>query len=98
VIRVRDPAFETMVEQLSADDPAFVRRMNALAGSRTTKRTVLAVLLWTIAPVCIVIGGGTGLLMGLIAAAYGAHLMWTRSLFTANGQTPTPRRRPGAPL
>ena len=94
--------FDDMVTRLRADDPAFVRSIDNLAHPRRRLRVTLAVLLWTIAPVCIVYGGWTGLLMAVVAAAYGAHLMARRSGLGAEADGfswwSNSRRRPGASL
>ena len=67
--------FDGMVMRLSEDDPDFVRRVDRLTRPRHRLRERLAILLWTIAPLCIVYGGGTGLIMAIVAVVYGAHLM-----------------------
>jgi hypothetical protein len=62
----------------------------------------VAVLLWTIAPFCIVLGGWTGLFIAIAAAGYGANLMSKRSGTT--GETTdefswwSSGKRPGASL
>lgn len=73
-----DPAFDAIVSRLRADDPGFVRRVRELDEPRGTARLVLAVLLWTLAPLCIVLGGWTGAIMAMVGGAYGAHLMRPR--------------------
>jgi hypothetical protein len=105
VVTVLDPnekyLFDDMVAQLRADDPAFVRAIDQLAHPRRRLRVTLAVLLWTIAPVCIVYGGWTGLLMAVVGAAYGAHLMAKRSGLGAEADGFSwwsTRRRPGASI
>ncbi len=94
--------FDDMVAQLRADDPAFVRSIDELAHPRRRLRVTIAVLMWTLAPVCIVYGGWTGLIMAVVAAAYGAHLMAKRTGLAgeADGFSwwSSPRRRPGAAL
>jgi hypothetical protein len=97
---MRDPAFEAIVARLRADDPEFTSRMQKLGGPPAKKRVGLAVLLWTMAPVCIVFGGWTGLFIAVVAVAYGAYLKWSGSMFTAAGTHPSlqRRRRPGASL
>ncbi|GAA3345530.1 hypothetical protein GCM10020358_52990 [Amorphoplanes nipponensis] len=97
---MRDPAFEAIVARLCADDPEFARRMSEPGGPPSKKRMVLAVLLWTIAPVCVFLGGATGVLMAVVAVAYAAYLRWSGSLFVAAGSRTTlpRRRRPGASL
>jgi hypothetical protein len=97
---MRDPAFEAIVARLCADDPEFTGRMKKLGGPPSKTRVGLAVLLWAIAPVCVVLGGWTGLLMAVIAVAYGSYLKWSASMFAAAGSHESlPRRRhPGASL
>ncbi|MFI7596625.1 DUF3040 domain-containing protein [Actinoplanes sp. NPDC049681] len=74
-----DPAFDAIVAGLRADDPAFADRLDKLGEPRPPWRPALAVLLWTIAPMCIVLGGWTGGMIAVIAGAYGTHLMRTPS-------------------
>jgi len=95
---VTDPAFDAIVSQLRADDPDFVRRVRKLADPRGTARLVLAVLLWTLAPMCIVLGGWTGAILALAGGAYGAFLMRPREQPVAGSGDPVHHRRPGAPL
>jgi len=66
--------FDSMVRQLRAGDPRFTRRIDRLGAPRRRLRTTLAILLWIATPVCIVVGGWTGFFMGVVGAAYGAHL------------------------
>ena len=91
-------AFDGMVSRLRDEDPGFTRRVERIGRPRRKFRLGLAVLLWTLAPVCIVFGGWTGVLMAAVGVAYGAILVakhdgrdrpaawWTSS-----------NRRPGAP-
>ncbi|MEV4343687.1 DUF3040 domain-containing protein [Actinoplanes sp. NPDC049596] len=78
-------AFDGMVSQLREIDPRFCRRVDRMSKPKRGLRTVLAVLLWTTAPLCIVFGGWTGLLMAALAVGYGTFL-WTKR----NGNTPAP--------
>jgi DUF3040 family protein len=93
-------AFDGMVAQIRAEDPLFVRRIDRLGRPRRRLRTALAVLLWAMAPVCIVLGGWTGVLMAVVGVAYGAHLMIRRGM--PDGEfswwSSSPNRRPGASL
>ncbi|GAA3957368.1 DUF3040 domain-containing protein [Actinoplanes auranticolor] len=97
---MRDPAFEAIVARLCADDPEFTSRMKKLGGPPSKKRVGLAVLLWALAPVCVVFGGWTGLLTAVIAVAYGSYLRWSGSMFAAADfrRSLPRRRRPGASL
>jgi Protein of unknown function (DUF3040) len=105
VVTVLDPhekhVFDDMVSQLGADDPKFVARVDKLGHPRRRFRKALAILLWIIAPICAVVGGWTGIFMGLAAAGYAAHLM-TRRTGLPGGEGfswwSSPRRRPGASL
>jgi hypothetical protein len=106
VVIVLDPnekyRFDELVARLCTDDPRFARSVDKLAHPRRRLRVTLAVLLWTVAPVFILYGGWTGLLMALVAAAYGAHLMAKRSGLGEESDgfswwSPS-RRRPGASL
>ncbi|MCA2215748.1 DUF3040 domain-containing protein [Jidongwangia harbinensis] len=71
--------FDGMVMHLRAADPAFERRLDRLVHPRRRLRVALAVLLWTLVPVCILLGGWTGLLLAMLASGYGAHLMTRRT-------------------
>ncbi|MEV8509260.1 DUF3040 domain-containing protein [Actinoplanes sp. NPDC051475] len=74
-----DPAFDAIVSGLRAEDAGFVDRLEKLGDPRRKMRLTLAVLLWTVAPLCIVLGGWTGVLVAVIAGGYGTHLMRTPS-------------------
>lgn len=94
--------FDDITAQLRADDPAFVRTIDRIAHPRRRLRVTLAVLLWTLVPACIVFGGWTGLILAVVGAAYGAHLMARRTGLGAEADGfswwSTPRKRPGAAL
>ena len=90
--------FDDLVTRLHTDDPAFVRRTEKLGSPRSTKRVGFAVLLWTLAPICVVFGGWTGLLFALAAIAWGTHLLLTGRTPTLTRTKPKSRRRPGASL
>jgi hypothetical protein len=105
VVAVLDPqdkyAFDGMVARIHADDPTFVRRLDRLGLPRRRFRTTMAILLWTMAPFCIVLGGWTGLFMAVAAAGYGAHLMTKRSGMTGDTKDFSwwsSGKRPGASL
>jgi hypothetical protein len=68
-----------LVTRLRADDPGFTDKLDRMCRPRQRLRVVLAVLLWTVAPLCIVLGGWTGVPMAAVAAGFGAHLMTRRS-------------------
>ena len=90
--------FDGLVNRLRDEDPSFSRKIERLGRPRRKLRRALAVLLWTIAPVCIVFGGWTGLLMAVVAVSYGTLLVNRR-----NGMDGEPagrssaNRRPEAP-
>ncbi|MFI5893037.1 DUF3040 domain-containing protein [Actinoplanes sp. NPDC051513] len=67
--------FDGMVTQLRADDPRFTQRVDRMCRPKQRLYTTMAILLWTMAPLCIVFGGWTGVIMAVVATAYGAHLM-----------------------
>jgi len=73
--------FDDMVTQLRAADPKFVRRVHHIGNPRRELRIAMAALLWVMAPVCIYFGGWTGLLMAVLGAGYGTHLLLKRSGF-----------------
>lgn len=101
MVPVLDPnekvVFDGMVSRLRDEDPNFLRKIDRLGRPRRKMRVTLAVLLWTLAPVSIVFGGWTGLLMAVVAVAYGALLVTRRD---GMGVQPTwwssSNRRPGA--
>jgi hypothetical protein len=78
VVIVLDPVekriFDGLVTQLRADDPGFLTRLDKLEHPRHRRRRVLAILLWIAAPICIIFGGWTGLLMAMVAVGYGILL------------------------
>jgi len=102
VVPVLDPhekhVFDGMVSQLRVQDPRFVRRVARLGKPRGRLRLIAAVLLWTLAPVCIVFGGWTGLFMAVVAVAYGAYLVNRRGGVTVQpAWWSSPNRHPEAP-
>ena len=93
--------FDGLVKQLRADDPTFVRRIDRLGYPRRRRRTFAAVLLWTIAPVCMFLGGWTGFFMGVTAIGYATYLALHKpGLAGGSGFAwwSSSRRRPGASL
>lgn len=89
--------FDGMVSQLRTDDPKFDRRLTRIAGPRRNLRLGLAILLWTVAPVCIYLGGWTGLIMAVVAVSYGVRLLMTMPHHNSSPYGKS-RRRPGASL
>lgn len=71
--------FEGMVSRLRADDPRFAQKVDRMCRPRKQLYLVMAILLWTMAPISIVYGGWTGVLMAAIGGGYGAHLMAKRA-------------------
>ena len=94
--------FDGLVTQLRADDPNFLARLDKLEHPRRRWRVVLAVLLWTAAPICVILGGWTGLFMAMVAVGYGMMLASKRpGLAGGHGfswWSTSPGRHPGAPL
>lgn len=88
--------FDAMVTRLGTEDPDFVRRIDRIGRPRRRLRTTLAILLWTIAPFCIVLGGWTGLFMAVGAVGYGAHLFAKRRGRADQSSWSSSHRRPGA--
>jgi hypothetical protein len=70
--------FDGMVTQLRENDPRFSQRVDRMCRPRRRLYMAMAILLWMIAPVCIVFGGWTGIFMAVVGIAYGAHLMQKR--------------------
>ncbi len=66
--------FAGLMERLQAEDPNFARR----AANPPRWWATIGVLLWTAAPICIVLGGWTGLIEGILAGIYGSHLLRKR--------------------
>lgn len=90
--------FDEMVTFLRADDPRFLRRIGRLNRPRRIRNTALAILLWMLAPICIVFGGWTGVLLAAIGSCYGAYLITHRDRRAGSGHSwwsPAPHR-PGA--
>jgi hypothetical protein len=71
--------FDGMVTQLRADDPRFSQRVDRMCRPRRRLYMTMAILLWTMAPFCIVFGGWTGIIMAVVGSAYGVHLMNKRN-------------------
>jgi DUF3040 family protein len=98
VVPVLDPqekvVFDGMVTQLRAGDPRLAQRLDRMCRPRRRLRTTIAILLWTLAPLCIVFGGWTGLIMAVVAVGYGCAIYFRRGL-GAGETTSSSRRRPG---
>lgn len=92
-------AFDGLVTQLRGDS-AFASRIDRIAHPRRRPRQAIAVVLWIIAPFCVVIGGWTGFLIAVVAAGYAGYLLSKRtSLADGVGfRWSLPRRRPGASI
>jgi DUF3040 family protein len=86
--------FDEMVTFLRGD-PRFQRRIGRLSRPHRRRNTVLAILLWTLAPVCIVFGGWTGILMAAVGTAYGVYLITHRDRRAGRGRYWS-SHRPGA--
>jgi Protein of unknown function (DUF3040) len=105
VVTVLDPheksVFDGMVHQLRSEDPKFAERLGRVGGHRRRLRKITAILLWIIAPICVVVGGWTGFFMAIAAVGYATHLM-TKKTGLAGGSGfswwSSPGRRPGASL
>jgi hypothetical protein len=91
-------AFDGLVSRLRDEDPTFLRKIERIGRPRRTLRVALAVLLWTLAPVCIVFGGWTGVLFAVVGGAYGAYLVSKRDGRSGQPAWWSSSRRPGAPL
>jgi len=83
-------AFDGLVTQMRTDDPHFTRRLDRLSRPRPRMRLMLAILLWTFAPISLAVGGWTGALMAFLAIAYGTWLYRKRH---GTGAAPLPFRR-----
>jgi hypothetical protein len=67
--------FDGMVTQLRSNDPRFSHRIDRMCRPKRRLYQVMAILLWTMAPFCIIFGGWTGVIMAVVGSAYGALLM-----------------------
>jgi hypothetical protein len=68
--------FNEIAAGLLAEDPEFGHPAREQRRSRP-RRPGIAVMLWMSAPLMIDLGGGTGLIIAVVAGAYGLHL-WCR--------------------
>jgi hypothetical protein len=101
VVTVLDPtekqAFDGLVFRLALDDPTFVDKLKKLDQRPAHGwRRVLSVLLWTTAPLWIIFGGWTGLLLAVVAVAYAAILTSRQSAGATHGLPRGSTPRPGA--
>jgi hypothetical protein len=91
--------FDGLVSRLRDEDPSYLRKIERIGRPRRNRRVALAVLLWVLAPVCLVFGGWTGLLMATVAVGYGAFLVTKRDDRSGHPAWRLPsHRHPGAPL
>jgi len=67
--------FNEIVAGLLAEDPAFGTRHADPPRPIRPPRPLLALMLWLSMPFMIVVGGGTGLLVAVVACGYAMHLM-----------------------
>ena len=88
--------FDEMVTFLRASDPLFLRRIGRLDRPRHRRNTLLAILLWTLAPVCIFFGGWTGVLLAAVGSSYGLYLITHRNRRTGRAWWSPTSHRPGA--
>ncbi|BCY15422.1 DUF3040 domain-containing protein [Actinoplanes sp. L3-i22] len=84
--------FDGMVARLRDTDPGFARRVDRLRLRQRRRWLIMAILLWTIAPICLIYGGWTGALEAVLAVAYSAWLMRKRSRATDQPAWPSTRR------
>jgi hypothetical protein len=96
VIPVLDPnekaVFDGMVTQLRSEDPGLTQRLDRMCRPKRRIRTALAFLLWTMAPLCIIFGGWTGLILAVVGAGYGTVLYLKRGPGTGEAAWPSPRK------
>jgi hypothetical protein len=78
--------FNEIAEGLLSEDPEFGNRPQATRPGKP-RRPGTAIMLWMSAPLMIDLGGGTGLLIAVVAAAYGLHL-WCRGTGPDKSDTP----------
>jgi hypothetical protein len=98
VVRLLEPnekaVFDGMVTQLRTTDPRLAQRLDRMCRPKRRIRMILAILLWTLAPICMIFGGWTGVIMAVAAVGYGTYLYHRRGF--GAGETPWPSpRRPG---
>ena len=91
-------AFDGLVAQLRAGDAKFGQRIDRLARPHRRMRVTVAVLLFVVAPFCVVLGGWTGLIMAVVAVGYGTTLMAKRDPMTGASGSTWWAKRPGASL
>jgi hypothetical protein len=104
VSSVLDPAeksvFDGLVSQLRGDSK-FAHKIDKLGSPRRRFRTALAVLLWTMAPIAMIVGGWTGFFMAVVGICYGIHLVMRKPGLEGGQGFPwrsSPGPRPGASI
>ncbi len=91
--------FDGMMARLRDTDPAFTRRVGRIPLRQRRRWLVTAILLWSIAPICLIYGGWTGALEAALAVAYGAWLMHKRRRATDQHSWPSSTdRRPATEI
>lgn len=78
--------FASLIAQLQIDDPAFGKRTERLHRP-PLHWTVVTVLLWAVAPICIIFGGWTGVIEAVVAVCYGTHMIRKRQRWAAAAST-----------
>jgi hypothetical protein len=68
--------FNTIIRELQDDDPTFARHLRDIPQEQRRRRRRWAGALWLLAPMLIIIGGWTGLLLAVIASCVGVLLVW----------------------
>jgi hypothetical protein len=71
--------FDGLVTLLRVTDPKFCRRVTRMSQPRPLVNTTIAVVLWTLAPLCITFGGWTGALFAVFFIGYGIRLYAKRN-------------------
>lgn len=84
--------FDGMVSQLRADDVRFSQKVDRMCRPGRRLYRTMAVLLWTMAPFCIFFGGWTGVIVAVVAVAYGANLMRKHGIGTTQTLWSSSRR------
>jgi hypothetical protein len=86
--------FEEIVAHLCAEDPFFSARVRRATPQRhRRRRRTAAWVLFVTAPIMVIIGGWTGLIVAVLAVAEGVRLLAAAGTFFP--WTPGPRSGPG---